>query len=118
MSALFVSIRALAMLVPVLLLASPLPAALGSPVADGAEGREGHVDSGVARTPGLRQTAGSAVAATAEVAEAADAQAADMAGESETKGASCRALGASCWLNSDCCSWRCGSIHVCRTGFR
>eukprot|EP00444_Apocalathium_aciculiferum_P047861 CAMPEP_0183498894 /NCGR_PEP_ID=MMETSP0371-20130417/1160_1 /TAXON_ID=268820 /ORGANISM="Peridinium aciculiferum, Strain PAER-2" /LENGTH=34 /DNA_ID= /DNA_START= /DNA_END= /DNA_ORIENTATION= len=34
MSALFVSIRALAVLV--LLLASPLPAALGSPVADGA----------------------------------------------------------------------------------
>mmetsp|Transcript_29061 Transcript_29061/g.77637 ORF Transcript_29061/g.77637 Transcript_29061/m.77637 type:complete len:119 (+) Transcript_29061:73-429(+) len=118
MSALFASIRALAVLVPVLLLASPLPAALGSPVADGAEGREGHVDSGVARTPGLRQTAGSAVAATAEVAEAADAQAADMAGESETKGASCRGPGASCLLNSNCCSLRCSGIRRCRTGFR
>mmetsp|Transcript_29058 Transcript_29058/g.77626 ORF Transcript_29058/g.77626 Transcript_29058/m.77626 type:complete len:119 (+) Transcript_29058:73-429(+) len=118
MSALFASIRALAVLVPVLLLASPLPAALGSPVADGAEGSERQVDSGVARTPGLRQTAGSAVAATAEVAEAADAQAADMAGESETKGASCEGLGAACILNPDCCSGRCSGIHECLQGLR
>mmetsp|Transcript_149118 Transcript_149118/g.478959 ORF Transcript_149118/g.478959 Transcript_149118/m.478959 type:complete len:124 (-) Transcript_149118:337-708(-) len=111
----------------VMLLASPLPAVLGSPVADEAKGSERHDDARGARTFGLRlegrrgDAVGFAAAAAAEVlpAETVELRMANTAVELEMPRAPARTLsgclgvGSHCWLNVDCCSYRCMSIHSC-----